>query len=60
MQKSEVPFFARLLETQLEERDALVVRTDVKGGTRDPFPPLDHTMKYPSDDDEDVVVIETF
>ena len=59
MQKSEVPFFARLLETQLDERDALVVRTAVKGGTRDPWPPLDMTMKYPTDDDEDVVEHET-
>jgi len=53
MQKSEVPFFARLLEVQLEDREALAVRTDVKAGARDPFPPLDQTMKYPSDDDED-------
>ena len=28
MQKSEVPFFARLLEVQLEDREALTVRTD--------------------------------
>jgi hypothetical protein len=54
MQKEEVPFFARFLESQ----EALQVRTDVKAGARDPWPPQDVTMKYPSDDDEDVVVID--
>lgn len=39
------PFFARFLEGQ---EDA-AVRTDVKAGA---WPPLDQTMKYPSDSDE--------
>lgn len=43
------PFFARFLETQ----EALQVETDVKAGK----PPPMHTMKYPSDNDENVVTV---
>jgi hypothetical protein len=55
MEKSRVPFFARFLEAQ----ETLQVRTDVKAGGRDPRIGQDVTMKYPSDDDEEIVVIET-
>jgi hypothetical protein len=59
MQKPEVPFFARFLESQ----ESLQVRTDVKagngggggkGGGGGGWPPA-VTLKYPSDDDEDPI-----
>lgn len=57
MQKSQVPFFARFLESQ----ETLEVRTDVKsggkGGGGGGGPPL-VTLKYPSDDDEDPPPVE--
>ena len=52
MKKPEVPFFVRFLEAQ----ETLQVQTDVKaGGPPDPpgGPPM-VTMKFPSDDDEEV------
>lgn len=51
-QKDKVPFFARFVETQQFPQ----VKTDVKAGPRPPGkgPPF-HTLKYPSDDDEDGV-----
>lgn len=57
-QKKEVPFFARFLEEQQE----LQVRTDIKAGPRGgggggggDWPPA-HTLKYPSDDADEVVI----
>ena len=53
MKKPEVPFFVRFLEAQ----ENLEVKTDIKAG-KPPGggggPPA-HTLKYPSDDDEDGV-----
>jgi len=49
MEKLEVPFFARFLESQDETEEGLQVRTDVKAGRDDP--PM-VTLKFPSDDDE--------
>ncbi len=44
--KQEQPFFARFLENQTDPK----VETNVKAGA---WPPLDQTMKWPSDGDED-------
>ena len=43
--RKQVPFFARFLESQADVR----VQTDVKAGA---WPPLEQTMKAPSDSDE--------
>jgi hypothetical protein len=49
-QKRRHPFFARFLEGQ----DSLRVKSDLRGGKgTSPLRDVpDHTMKYPSDDDE--------
>jgi hypothetical protein len=39
------PFFAKFLENQVKEENL----TNTKGGV---VPPVDQTMKYPSDSDE--------
>ena len=46
-ERKEVPFFARFLEDQFPK-----VKSDVKAG---PWPPV-HTLKFPSDDADEIVV----
>ena len=50
MEKNEVPFFARFLEGQEFPR----VTSEIKAGPG--WPPV-QTMKYPSDTDDDPVII---
>lgn len=49
MEKNEVPFFARFLEGQ----EFPCVKSEIKAG---PDPPV-NTMKFPSDDDDDPIII---
>ena len=49
--KKKVPFFARFLEGQKFPK----VKTDLKAGPRPGGPPF-VTLKYPSDDDEGVLM----
>ena len=54
MNQEQMPFFARFLEGQFPQ-----VRTDIKAGPKpDPIDPPIVTQKYPSDDDDDPVVVE--